>query len=285
LIAAVSGTAFGFLAARKPVERLNQLAEASISWSQGDFSVYVDDPSKDELGQLTGRLNDMAQQLESFIDERRDIAVVVERNRLARDLHDSAKQQAFAAAAQVSAARTVISIDPKAAEENLKLAEHLIYELRQELTYLIQELRPPEVRGKGLAVAVRDYADEWSLQNRTTAEVRIQGERELPLEIEQTVFRIMQEALANVTRHSDADSVEITIAYDPDTLTLMIMDDGQGFDKENMVPGFGLHSMKERAQSLGGTLTVDSSQGTGTIVITSVPVNKASTNGGLVSNE
>jgi NarL family two-component system sensor histidine kinase LiaS len=230
-------------------------------------------------------LNDMAQQLESFIDERRDIAVVVERNRLARDLHDSAKQQAFAAAAQVSAARTVIGIDPKAAEENLKLAEHLIYELRQELTNLIQELRPPEVQGKGLAVAVRDYADEWSLQNRTTAEVRIQGERELPLEIEQTVFRIMQEALANVTRHSDANSVEITIAYDPDTLTLMIMDDGQGFDKENMVPGFGLHSMKERAQSLGGTLTVDSSQGTGTIVITSVPINKASINGGLVSNE
>ena len=285
LIAAVAGTAFGFLAARKPVERLNQLAEASISWSQGDFTVYVDDPSKDELGLLTDRLNDMAQQLENLIDTRRELAVIVERNRLARDLHDSAKQQAFAAAAQVSAARTVISIDPEAAEENLKLAEHLIYELRQELTSLIQELRPPELEGKGLSVAVRDYANEWSHQNRITAEVRIQGERSLPLEIEQTVFRIMQEALANVTRHSEADSVEITLAYDTDALTLKITDNGQGFDKENLVPGFGLSSMKERAQALGGTLTVDSSQGAGTIVFTSVPVNKASINGGLVSNE
>jgi NarL family two-component system sensor histidine kinase LiaS len=285
MIAAVSGTAFGFLAARKPVERLNQLAEATISWSQGDFTIYVDDPSNDELGLLTDRLNDMAQQLDSLMEARRNLAIIVERNRLARDLHDSAKQQAFAAAAQVSAARTVISIDPKAAEENLKLAEHLIYELRQELTSLIQELRPPELEGKGLTVAVRDYADEWSLQNRTTAEVRIQGGRSVPLEIEQTVFRIMQEALANVTRHSEADSVEITLAYGTDTLTLKIMDNGQGFDKENMVPGFGLRSMKERAQSLGGTMTVESTQGAGTIVFTSVPINAASINGGLVSDE
>ena len=78
--------------------------------------MIVDDPSGDELGQLAQRLNEMSQQLQRLLETRRELAVVEERNRLARDLHDSAKQQAFAAAAQISAARKLIKSDPAAAE-------------------------------------------------------------------------------------------------------------------------------------------------------------------------
>jgi HAMP domain-containing protein len=97
LVAALTGTVYGFLAARGPVNRLNRLAEATLAWSKGDFSVSVDDSSRDELGQLAHRLNHMARQLQHLLETRRELTLVEERNRLARDLHDSAKQQAFAA--------------------------------------------------------------------------------------------------------------------------------------------------------------------------------------------
>ena len=109
IIAALIGTLYGFLAARQPVERLNRLAEASKAWSQGDFTSIVDDSASDELAQLTHRLNNMAQQLDLLLETRREFAVLEERNRLARDLHDSVKQQAFAAAAQISGVRRLCS--------------------------------------------------------------------------------------------------------------------------------------------------------------------------------
>ena len=92
LVAGLAGTLYGFLAARGPVRRLNRLAEATLAWSQGDFNVSVDDPSGDELGQLAHRLNDMARQLQHLLETRRELAVVEERNRLAREIHDTLAQ-------------------------------------------------------------------------------------------------------------------------------------------------------------------------------------------------
>ena len=272
LVAGLAGTVYGFLAARGPVHRLDRLAEATLAWSQGDFSVSVDDPSGDELGQLASRLNDMARQLQHLLETRRELAVLEERNRLARDLHDSAKQQAFAAAAQVSTARALLKHDPEEAATHIEEAERLIYELRQELTSLVQELRPVSLEDQGLASAVREYAADWSRQNGIVHAVRVQGARSLPLEMEQAVFRIVQEALANVARHSQAGSVEIAVVYDNDEITLTVTDDGRGFDVDGRRSGFGLSSMQERAEALGGKLTVGSVPGKGTSVSCTVPV-------------
>jgi NarL family two-component system sensor histidine kinase LiaS len=237
--------------------------------------VSVDDPSRDELGQLAHRLNDMARQLQHLIQTRRELAVVEERNRLAGDLHDSAKQQAFAAGVQVSAARALLKRDPEAAEAHIEEAERLIYDLRQELTSLVQELGPAALEGKGLASAVREYAGDWSRQNGILLEVRVRGERSLPLDIEQGVFRIVQEGLANVARHSQASSAEIKLVYADDEITLAVTDDGRGFDVDGGGSGFGLSSMQERAEALGGDLTVESVPGEGTSVSCSVPVDDA----------
>jgi NarL family two-component system sensor histidine kinase LiaS len=279
LIAAVVGTLFGFLAARKPVHRLNQLSEATLAWSQGDFSTLVDDPSGDELGQLARRLNDMTLQLEQLLETRRELAVVEERNRLARELHDSAKQQAFAAAAQVSGVRSLLKRDPEAAEAHLEEAERLIYELRQELTSLILELRPAALEGKGLASAIRDYAADWSRQNEMVCDVRVQGERSLPLEIEQPLFRITQEALANIARHSGASNVKIALVYANGDVSLTVNDDGNGFDVEDGHQGYGLRSMRERVDSLGGALSIDSELGQGTSISCTLPVGKPGKDG------
>ena len=105
LLAAVAGTLFGYLTSRGLVRRLGALSVAAGAWSRGDFTVLVRDRSGDEIAELAQRLNRMAEQLENLLESRNRLAVLEERNRLARDLHDSAKQQAFAAAAQVGAAR------------------------------------------------------------------------------------------------------------------------------------------------------------------------------------
>lgn len=274
VVAGLAGTAYGFLAARGLVYRLNRLTEASLAWTQGDFSVSVDDPSGDELGQLAQRLNHMARQLQLLLDTRRELVVVEERNRLARELHDSAKQQAFAAAAQINAARTSLSRSPQAAETHIKEAERLIYNLRRELANLIQQLSPVALDGKGLVSAVSEYAEDWSRQNGITHEVRVQRERSLPLEIEQAIFRIVQEALANIARHSEASNVEIELTYTNLNIQCAIRDDGIGFDPDNRRTGFGLRSMGERADTLGGELNFESILSKGTSVILTVPLSE-----------
>ena len=104
--AALLGAVFGSITGRDMVERLHVIFKSAHAWSMGDFSVYVDDSSGDELGQLAQGLNHMAAQLENLLDERQHMSVLKERNRLARDLHDSVKQQTFAASAQLAAARS-----------------------------------------------------------------------------------------------------------------------------------------------------------------------------------
>ena len=271
IIAGLIGTLFGSLAARGLVRRLNQLTEASLTWSQGDFSVLVNDSSGDELGQLGRRLNQMAEQLQNLFDTRRELAVIEERNRLARDLHDSVKQQAFAAAAQLDAVQTLIEHDPAAASDHVRQAVLLVDELRQELTGLIQELRPAALQGKGLMSALRDYAASWSAQSEIISDVHVQGERLLSLEVEQALFRIIQEALANVARHSHAHRVEILLVYSMSVVTLTIDDDGQGFSIDGGTNGLGLQSMQQRAESLGGKLTIESRLGQGTRLTCTVP--------------
>ncbi len=265
------GTVFGFVTARSLTRRLKRLTEASDAWSQGEFSVYVEDRSADEIGQLAARLNRMAQQLQNLLDTRQELAVVEERNRLARDLHDSAKQQAFAASGQIGAAKALLAENPQAAASHLAEAERLINTLRKELSTLILELRPAALSNRGLAAALTEFAAEWSRQTGIEAAVRVQGERSLPLEIELTLFRIAQEALANSARHSSATRVEVWLGYENGSATLIISDNGQGFDSAAESSGFGLHSMTDRARAAGGRLEIDSRVGGGTRITAQCP--------------
>jgi len=279
LIAGFTGTLFGYLAARDPVLRLKRLVEVAQAWSLGDFTENVADPAGDELGQLTQQLNHMAGELEQLLETRKELAVVEERNRLARELHDSAKQQAFAAAAQISGVRALLRRDPSAAEAHLIETEHIIDQLREELTNLIFELRPAMLESQGLAPALDNYAMEWSRQNSIAAEVRLANERPLPIEIEQALFRIVQEALANVARHSKAGNVEIDLRFNLDHLILTLSDDGQGFEPKSSPTGFGLRSMNQRAESLGGNFTIDAVPGRGTTLTCRILIPESNRNG------
>jgi len=278
LVAGIAGTIYGSVAARGLSARLDRLSEGAHAWSQGDFTQLVEDTSSDEIGQLAYNLNQMAGQLQQLMETRRELVIVDERNRLARELHDSAKQQAFAAAAQISAARKQISQNPASAQESIQEAERLVDDLRKELTNIIEELRPAALVDKGLATAVRAYANDWARQNGIEAQVNTKDERLLPLNIEQMAFRIIQEALANVARHSRAARVEIGFTYTKLGLTCSVSDDGLGFDVEQTRGGFGIRSMQERAQTLDSTVTIDSKPGKGTRVSFTVPFEKPTKN-------
>jgi len=150
--------------------------------------------------------------------------------------------------------------DPGAAETRIEEAERLIDDLRKELTILIEELRPAALEDKGLASAVRAYAEDWSRQNG-------------------------QEALANVARHSQASSVEIGLVYTKLEITCTINDDGIGFDPEKKSDGFGIRSMQERAEALGSTVTLVSAPGKGTRISFTVDFEKPSKNEKKVIHE
>ena len=271
--AAILGMIFGFLTAWGMTRRLQRLARAAQAWSRGDFSVAVKDRSKDEIGQLSRELNDMAAQLESLIDARQELATLEARNRMARDLHDSVKQQVFATSFQVAAARALVERDAEAAEAHLRQAEELARQAQRELNVLISEMRPAALEGRGLAAALRDYVGSWSQRVEIPADVHVRGERETALEVEQALFRVTQEALANVARHSGAANVEVDLIFAADAITLRVADDGRGFDPAR-VPSeaFGLQSMRERMEKLGGRAEVESAPGKGTRITCVCPL-------------
>ena len=136
------------------------------------------DTSEDELGQVARQLNRMAEQLQNLLEARQKLATLEERNRLARDLHDSVKQQIFAVSMQIGATKVLLKRDVDAAEGRLNEAEKLVHQAQQELTSLIRELRPVALEGKGLVAALRELATEWAQQTNIVANVRVEGTRQ-----------------------------------------------------------------------------------------------------------
>lgn len=265
------GAVFGWLVSRGLRKRLVTLSAASQAWSKGDFTVSPRDTSGDEVGELTRNLNGMAEQLQTFIQTRDELARVEERNRLARDLHDTVKQQAYASRMQLTAAKNMLEANPKTAAEHLESALQLNRETQQELKLIIDELRPAALQGRGLAQALQEYADRWREHTGIQVETALRGERSLPLEVEQALYRILQEALSNIARHADADTVGLSLSMTPNQVTLVVADNGRGFEMNAVsANSYGLTGMKSRLEEVGGALKVESTLSVGTTVTAEV---------------
>jgi len=198
-----------------------------------------------------------------------ELAVVEERNRLARDLHDSVKQQVFAISMQLGAARALLE-EGDQAYGPVTEAERLAKQAGAELTTLIRELRPPSLESKTLAMALREYVTEWSRQNGIAADLKVDGVSASPLPGDETLFRVAQEALANVARHSQAHHITVELAHQGDEIALVIEDDGAGFDMDRVEKGVGLDSMRERLEAIGGRLDISSQTSSGTKITAAV---------------
>lgn len=274
ILASIIGTLFGVLTSRRITRRLGGITLAADSWSRGDFQTAVRDAGRDELGQLAADLNVMAAQLQRLLATRQELAVVEERHRLARDLHDSVKQQLFAVTLLLGSARLDVREQPET-ERTLAEAEEIARQAQQELTGLIRALRPVALAAKGLCAAVRELASDWS--RRTGIAITVQAPRDLtlPAAAEQELFRVVEEALSNAARHSGATQAEVAIVRTAGTVALWIADNGHGFDLDRAERGhasagenpgrngheslgLGLRHMRERVEGLGGTFHLTS---------------------------
>jgi len=272
IAASLFGTIFGALTASRMVKRLNRVSQATDSWSQGDFSIFIEDPGGDEISQLAVRLNNMAEKLQQFLKRSQEMAVSEERNRLARDLHDSAKQEALAASFQLGTALELFDRNPDDAKSHLLEADKLVDSVRGELTDLIHELRPISINGTHFVETLNEYIIEWAHQTGIETTFNVEGYVELSLEVKQAIYRIMQEALANVARHSAADSVDIVLEFSDASVIFTINDDGVGFDTQEEHDGMGLDSMRERMESHSGQINIDSVLEQGTRVKVIFPI-------------
>lgn len=272
-LSTIVGTLFGLVVARGIAIRLGKLATSAESWSTGDFSVSNSDKSRDEIGQLGRQLNGMAVELQGLMQSSGQLAMIEERNRIARDLHDSAKQQIFATTMQLSTAKVLMDINPEQAKQHIAEAEELAKAVQKELSGLIEELRPAQLEGQGLFAAVRSSAETFARQNNIKIDVRTTGDRELPLNVEQPMFRIFQETFNNIAKHSQATHVDVSLDATNESLTLRVKDNGVGFDQTDArTGGLGLRSMQERIAQMNGKIQVKSGLESGTTVTVSAPL-------------
>jgi NarL family two-component system sensor histidine kinase LiaS len=154
---------------------------------------------------------------------------------------------------------------------HLNEAENLVSDVIQELTFLIQEIYPIALQEKGLDTVLREYIFEWENRNDITVQLATRNGHHMPLAVEQAIYRVTQESLANVARHSHAHRVDISLVYNDDVAQLSIADDGRGFDMEKRPLGMGLRSIRERVSSIRGTVQIQSAPGSGTRIIVQVP--------------
>jgi two-component system CheB/CheR fusion protein len=199
-----------------------------------------------------------------------------ERRRIARDLHDHFGQQMTALRLKLGSLKEMSGKDKRLGSE-IEEADRIGASLDREIDFLAWELRPAALDDLGLRATLGNFVKEWSRYSGTKAEFHSSGIGKKPLEfsIETNLYRIAQEALNNIHKHARAESVSVLLEKHGDEISLIIEDDGVGFDpqgKFNRTKGIGLVGMNERAKICNGTLEIESAKGKGTTIYAKIPV-------------
>jgi PAS domain S-box-containing protein len=208
-----------------------------------------------------------------LFSEVRGKAALEERQRLARELHDSISQALYGIALGTKTARALVVDDPARAAEPLDYVLSLTEAGLAEMRALIFELRPESLEREGLIIALEKQAAALQARHKNEVEIDLCPEPDVPLDVKEALYRIVQEALHNIVKHARARNVGIRMLCTAECIALDVSDDGKGFDTKGDFPGhLGLRSMRERAERLGGTLAVESAPGMGTKIRAWVPV-------------
>ena len=204
-----------------------------------------------------------------LFERSRELSVIEERNRLARDLHDSVSQTLFSVGLTAEAAALLVDRDPAQAKVELRTLQGLARDALQEMRSLIFELRSAELEADGLVPTLRKHVEVLSRLRSAEVDLLVHGERRLALDVERELYRIAQEALNNALKHSQASKITLELEMRRRRVTLAVSDDGVGFDLNDPKihsKRLGLTSMRERVEAIGGSLQIESQQGAGTSV-------------------
>ncbi len=210
-----------------------------------------------------------------LLTQAREAGVLEERERMAREIHDTIAQGLTGVITQLEAARHALD-RPQEHDRHLANAERLARDSLSEARRSVDGALPAALETAALPDALREVARAWSERTGVPAELTVTGEPlSLEPEIEVTLLRTAQEALANVEKHAHAGRARLTLSFMGDVVALDVRDDGVGFDAQRPDPapggGFGLHGMRQRVARVAGTLVIESEPGGGTAVSARVP--------------
>ncbi|MBM4431002.1 MAG: GAF domain-containing protein [Chloroflexi bacterium] len=236
-----------------------------------------------EQARLYERLRDATERYQRLLQHALT-AQEEERKRIARELHDGTSQMLTGLSLNLQAAMDIAEMDGvqnSRMEERLKKAHFLAVQTSIEVTKLINDLRPTLLDSLGLAPAIQRYLETWLQPKGINTSLKTRGHERLPSEVEVALFRITQEAINNITKHAEAKNVNIDLQCDGEKCVLRIEDDGKGFDVQEITKvektgrGVGLFGMKERVTLVGGSCSVQSEPGQGTVITSEVPLTRS----------
>ena len=285
-VSIVIGILFGFMSGQFWKKELQVIDEGLHQMEEGR-PLELESSSLPEIQTISTRMNKIQKQIieqaklsqrlatEAALDQDKQMQEIVfqERNRLARELHDSVSQQLFAASMMMSAINeTKDSTENEIEAKQLKLVEEMIHQSQLEMRALLLHLRPVALKGKSLQEGMEELLME--LMQKVTMDIKWKLE-DFPVEkgIEDHLFRILQESVSNTLRHAKASQFEVLLIKRDGFIILRVTDDGVGFDVDEQKAGsYGLQNMYERAVEIGGNLKIVSLKSKGTRLEVKIPV-------------
>lgn len=286
-LATAIGAGFGYWTSYRISSRLGQLRDAMMLLEKGNLTRAVPYLGEDEIGRLGEQLNRITNKWEEQVsslqrlsthnaelaEKARVTAIVEERQRLARELHDAVSQQLFAISMTATAVARTLDKDFEKAKRQIHLIEEMASVAQSEMRALLLHLRPVHLEGKPLAQGLRDLLLELKAKVPIEIDYEMDEDIILPKGVEDHLFRIVQEALSNTMRHSRADRMEVRMHRLADAIKLSVKDNGVGFSLDDeKLASYGLNSMKERVNEIGGSLNIITAPGKGTRIEIRVPV-------------
>lgn len=215
-------------------------------------------------------IDDLTRSRANLMKAEREAGRLTERQRLARDIHDTLAQHFTSIVMHLSAAKYS---NPESVQSEVQQAEDAAREGLAEIRRIVWDMRPEQIEKASLVEAVEEMAARWSAENSVLVKMKVTGTpRSLPPSAETALLRISQEAMHNIIKHAQAKNVNITFSFMEDIFVMDIADDGLGFDPSKASDGFGLKTMRDRIEELSGIFTIESEQGRGTAIAVSLPI-------------
>jgi signal transduction histidine kinase len=257
------------------VIRNAQLYEELVA-AKGDLERKVDHRTH-ELQKAQEALAQKAAQLRELFNETVDIQET-ERQRIAQDMHDGINQLLIGALLELKSGRERVSAgNLEQADVALQAVQGILRNVETEIKRVVYDLRPPTLDSLGFVSELRRYVQDFKQYTQLKCTVKVTGKSvRLPPQVEISIYRLLQESLQNIYNHACARTVKIHIRFKPDDLELSISDDGIGFNldtvEETNSRHFGLITMRERAKSLNGRLSIETQVGHGTCITLFIPL-------------
>lgn len=282
------GAVYGYVQSSYTINRLRLLEETMMLLEKGHLNKAIPSLGEDEIGRLGERLNRISKKWEEQVsslqrlsadnaqlaERSRYSAIAEERQRLARELHDAVSQQLFAISMTATAVGRTLERDFDKAKRQISLIEEMSSVAQSEMRALLLHLRPVMLKGKELTEAINDLVSELRAKVPMKIHLEVDDEVSLPKGIEDHLFRIIQEAMSNAMRHSQAERLDIRLLQrEPGMVRLSIRDNGVGFDMTvEKLTSYGFVSMRERVNEIGGSIDIITAPGQGTRIEIRIPV-------------